>query len=484
MLEFIFSLLILTIIIIFFTKESNIKFLQNFSLLISGIVFLASLYLLMEFDTNYANFQGFFSSYFYFKIWNITYFFAVDGLSIFLIILSTFLIFVCVLYSLQETLLKYYLLNLFFIELLLILVFSVLDLLLFYIFFEAILMPMFLIICIWGSRARKIRAAYLFFFYTLTGSLLLLLGILYIYFLTGTFNFEYLSLYIFTFEQQYWLWLAFFFSFAAKVPLFPFHIWLPEAHVEAPTIGSVLLAGILLKLGIYGFLRFSILFFPDASIFFSPFINTLAIFGIIYASLTAIRQTDIKRIIAYSSVAHMNVIVLGLFSFTSYGLIGALLQTLSHGFVAGALFFLIGILYSRYHSRLLFYYGGIAMVMPLYSSFFLIFTLANIALPGTSSFCGEFLILLGIFIDNFFIAILAALGVILCGSYSLWLYNRLIFGNFKTNYLINYYDLTMRELVILIPFVIFVIVFGIYPDMFFDFTESTILFLFFNNLLI
>lgn len=484
MLEFILNLLVITLIIIFFTHESRIKFLQNFSLLISGIVFLCSLYLLCEFDTNYANFQGFFSSYFYFKLWSITYIFAVDGLSIFLIILSTFLIFVCILYSLDENLLKYYLLNLFFIELLLILVFSVLDLLLFYIFFEAILMPMFLIICVWGSRARKIRAAYLFFFYTLTGSLLLLLGILYIYYLTGTFNFEYLSLYIFTFEQQYWLWLAFFFSFAAKVPLFPFHIWLPEAHVEAPTIGSVLLAGILLKLGIYGFLRFSILFFPDACIYFSPFINTLSIFGIVYASLAAIRQTDIKRIIAYSSVAHMNLIILGIFSFTSYGISGALLQTLSHGFVAGALFFLIGILYSRYYSRLLFYYGGIAMVMPLYSSIFLIFTLANIALPGTSSFCGEFLILLGVFIDNFFIAIIAATGVILCGSYSLWLYNRLVFGHFKKNYSNNFFDLKMRELIILLPFILFVFIFGIFPEMFFDYTETTILLLFFNNLLV
>lgn len=325
---------------------------------------------------------------------------------------------------------------------------------------------MFLIIGIYGSRERKIRAVYLFFFYTLCGSILMLISILYIYVVVGSLNLEYLSSWKFTETEQLFLWITFFLSFASKIPMFPFHIWLPEAHVEAPTVGSVLLAGILLKLGVYGFLRFSFILFPDASLFYSPLVYLLSVVGVLYASLTAIRQTDMKRIIAYSSVAHMNMVTLGIFSFNVIGLEGALLQSLSHGFVAGGMFLLIGILYNRYHSRFLYYYGGLVHTMPIFSTFFLIFTLANIALPGTSSFVGEFLILIGIYKNNVFTCVFSALGVILCGSYSLWLYNRIIFGNFKINYTVKFQDLNKREVVILLPIVFFIFLMGVYPSLF------------------
>jgi proton-translocating NADH-quinone oxidoreductase chain M len=294
----------------------------------------------------------------------------------------------------------------------------------------------------------------------------MLIGILYIYFNLGTLNLEYIMSYKFSINEQIFLWFAFFFSFASKIPMYPFHIWLPEAHVEAPTVGSVLLAGILLKLGVYGFLRFSIVLFPDASLFFSPLIYLLSVIGVIYASMTALRQTDFKRIIAYSSVAHMNLVTLGIFSFNIVGLEGSIIQSISHGFVAGGLFLLIGILYDRYHTRYVYYYGGLVHFMPLYSIMFLIFTLANIALPGTSSFVGEFLLLVGIYKTNVLTAILSALGVILSGGYSLWLYNRVIFGNVKINYTVKFKDLSFREFSIMFPLFFFIFVMGISPNYF------------------
>jgi len=430
--------------------------------------------LLDQFDPNSYYFQYVQNYKIGSELMNLSFSVGLDGISLFFFILSNFLIFLCVLFVWEETLLKEYLISLILIDLLLLLVFSVLDVLLFYIFFEAILIPMYLMIGIWGSRERKIRAVYLFFFYTLFGSLLMLVGLMYIYSITGTLNLEYLLSWNFTFEEQYWLWLAFFLSFASKIPMFPLHVWLPEAHVEAPTVGSVLLAGILLKLGVYGFLRFSLTFFPDASLFFSPFVYLLSVLGIIYASLTAIRQTDLKRIVAYSSVAHMNLVTLGIFSFNSIGLEGSILQSISHGFVAGAMFFLIGILYSRYHSRLLYYYGGLVHLMPLYSVFFLIFTMANIALPGTSSFVGEFLLLCGIYKANIVCCIIAATGVILCGAYSLWLYNRVIFGNIKITYTLKFKDLNFREFSILFALVIWVIFMGVYPTFFSNYIHLSV----------
>ena len=333
---------------------------------------------------------------------------------------------------------------------------------------------MFILVGIWGSRERKIRAVYLLFFYTLFGSLLMLVGLLYMYTVAGTLNLEYLLSYKFSMEEQCWLWLAFFLSFASKIPMFPFHVWLPEAHVEAPTVGSVLLAGILLKLGVYGFLRFSLSLFPDASLYFSPLVYLLSVLGIIYASLSAIRQTDLKRIIAYSSIAHMNLVTLGIFSFNIIGIEGSILQSISHGFVAGAMFLLIGIVYDRYHSRLLYYYGGLVHMMPIYSAILLVFTMANIALPGTSSFVGEFLLLLGIYKTNVVSAIVGALGVILCGAYSLWLYNRMIFGNLKTTFIVRFKDLNFLEFSILLPLLFFVVYMGVYPSFFSNFIHLSV----------
>lgn len=324
---------------------------------------------------------------------------------------------------------------------------------------------MFLIIGIWGSRERKIRASYLFFFYTLIGSLFLLLAIIYLYDKACSSNYDVILLTKLTFTEQKWLWLAFFLSLASKMPLFPFHIWLPEAHVEAPTAGSVLLAGILLKLGSYGFLRFSIPFFPDASVYFIPLIYTLSILGIIYTSLTAIRQTDFKRIIAYSSIAHMSLVMMGIFSFNIPGFDGSILQSLSHGFVASALFFIIGMLYERYHSRLIMYYSGLTIVMPVYVIFFLFFTMANIAFPGTSSFIGEFLILSGVFKFNYFAGLLGGIGIILGGAYSLWVFNRISYGNLKLGFLSSYSDLNLREVYILFLLFVCTLIVGLCPNL-------------------
>jgi len=419
LLTLIFLILVLSLLIIFFLPRYNYQALRFFSILGPAIILILSAVLLISFDTNSYYFQYLVTYELNFSLVNFSCSFGLDGLSVLFFLLSNFLIFLCIIFVWNEPLLKDYVINLLIIDLLLLLIFSALDIFIFYIFFEAILIPMFMIIGVWGSRERKVHAVYLFFFYTLSTSLLMLLGIIYIFTVTGTLNVEHLLTWNFTFEEQCALWLSFFFSFASKIPLFPFHIWLPEAHVEAPTVGSVLLAGILLKMGVYGFLRFSLPLFPEASLFFSPIIYLLSCVGIIYASLTATRQTDLKRIIAYSSVAHMNLVTLGVFSFNSVGIQGSILQSISHGFVSGAMFFLIGILYSRYHSRLLFYFAGLVHVMPLYSVLFLIFTMANIALPGTSSFIGEFLILCGVFTINPLFCFFSALGVIFCGSYSL-----------------------------------------------------------------
>jgi len=468
MLSLIFSILVFIIFVLFFIPGHNKNLLRFLGLSSSGSILLLSVLLFIRFENNSCYFQDIVLYNLGSLFLNFDFIFGFDGISIYFFLLTALLFFLCVLFIWNEFYFKEYLICLLLIELLLLLVFSVLDLLLFYVFFEAILIPMFLLIGIWGSRERKLRAVYLLFFYTLFGSVLMLLGILYIYSITGTLNLEYLLTCEFSFNEQYWLWLAFFLSFASKVPMFPFHIWLPEAHVEAPTVGSVLLAGILLKLGVFGFLRFSLTLFPLASFYFSPLVYVLSICGVIYASFSAIRQTDFKRIIAYSSVSHMNLVTLGIFSFNIVGLEGSIIQSISHGFVSSAMFFMIGILYDRYHSRLLHYYGGLVHMMPVYSVLFLIFTMANIALPGTSSFVGEFLLLLGIFKMNILASVFGALGVILCGAYSLWLYNRLIFGNLKISYTMKFKDLNLREFFILVPLLFLVFLMGIYPSFFLD----------------
>jgi proton-translocating NADH-quinone oxidoreductase chain M len=337
---------------------------------------------------------------------------------------------------------------------------------------------MFLIIGIWGSRERKIRAAYFFFLYTLLGSVLMLLGILYIYTLVGTTDYETLLAFSLSPLEQKILWLTFFASFATKVPMLPMHIWLPEAHVEAPTAGSVILAGVLLKLGTYGFIRFSLPLFPEASLYFTPLVYAMAAIAVVYTSLTAIRQTDLKRIIAYTSVAHMNLVVIGLFSFNVIGIEGALLQSLSHGFVASALFLVIGVIYDRHHTRMVKYYGGLVHVMPLFSIIFLVFTMANIALPGTSSFVGELLILTGAYKTNTTITFIGATGMILGGGYSLWLFNRVVYGNLKTQYLNQFCDIEKREFFVFLPLLLGTFIMGVYPEIFLDIMHISV-----NNLM-
>ena len=306
----------------------------------------------------------------------------------------------------------------------------------------------------------------------------MLLGILYIYSLIGTTDYETLLTFSLSPTEQKVLWLVFFASFATKVPMLPMHIWLPEAHVEAPTAGSVILAGVLLKLGTYGFIRFSLPLFPHASIYFTPLVYAMGAMAIVYTSLTAIRQTDLKRIIAYTSVAHMNLVVIGLFSYNIIGLEGSLLQSLSHGFVASSLFLIIGVIYDRHHTRMVKYYGGLVHTMPLFSIIFLIFTMANIALPGTSSFIGEFLILTGIYKINTIITFLSATGMILGGGYSLWLFNRVVYGNLKIQYVNQFCDIEKREFFVFLPLILGTLVMGIYPELFLNSMHMSI-----NNLI-
>ena len=469
LLKIIFFIPIFSILTLFLASETNRRFIQNVTAIASGLALLLSLALIIAFKSIKSSFQTWVIYKFDLSFLNFQFSFGLDGTAILFITLSSFLIFLCVLFiNKEQNYYKEYNIVLLTILTLLLFVFCTQNVFFFYVFFEAILIPMFLMIGVWGSRERKIRASYLFFFFTLVGSLFLLIGLIYIYLTVGTLSYEYIKNYPFSETEQFWLWLSFFFSLATKIPLFPFHIWLPEAHVEAPTVGSVLLAGILLKLGVYGFLKFNLYLFPQASFYFFPLVHLLGICGILFGSLSALRQIDFKRIIAYSSIAHMNLVAIGIFSFNILGIEGAILQSLSHGFISGALFFLIGILYNTYHTRLLSVYSGLNHVMPIYSTFFLCFTLGNIAMPGTSSFVGEFLILLGLSKISIISCFFASLGVILCGTYSLWTYNRICFGNLKItglNILFHEYkDINVIDFTILMPLLILVLITGIYPN--------------------
>lgn len=475
------SLLLVTLLLplvgalfLLFVPNWKVASIRVFSLSISCLTFLISLLLWVEFDNSTPKFQFAVADFFGF-----TYTFGIDGISLFFIILSTFLIPICLLAGWQSVSIyvKEYSIAFLVLESLLVAVFSVLDLFLFYIFFESVLIPMFLIIGVWGSRERKIRAAYQFFLYTLFGSVFMLLAILLIYFQTGTTDLQILYTTEWSESRQILLWVAFFASFAVKVPMVPVHIWLPEAHVEAPTAGSVILAGILLKLGTYGFLRFSIPLFPYASLYFSPLVYTLSILAIIYTSLTTLRQIDLKKIIAYSSVAHMNFVTIGLFSLNSQGIEGSILLMISHGLVSPALFLCVGVLYDRHKTRILRYYSGCGRTMPLFAILFLFFTMANISLPGTSSFIGEFLVLTGAFQNNTFVTFMAATGMVLGAAYGLWLCNRILYGIPKPYYLIAWSDVSRREFYTLVPFVIGILWIGIFPDPFIQPLHSSVAYL-------
>ena len=461
------------ILLVFLSNNKNIS--KFIALNFSFIPFIGFLVVWICFQKSSSNFQ-FLTKIFWLPSLNLNLTLGIDGISLFFLLLTTLLIPICIFISWNSIIYKVeeYLIAFLFLEFLLIGTFCILDLLLFYIFFESVLIPMFLIIGIWGSRERKILASYYFFLYTLFGSILMLLSVLYIYYQVGTTDYEILLTFSFSEIEQKILWITFFLAFAAKVPMLPVHLWLPEAHVEAPTAGSVILAGVLLKLGTYGFIRFSIPLLPKASFYFSPLVYTIAATGIIYTSFTAIRQSDFKRIIAYTSIAHMNLVMLGIFSFNTVGLEGAIFQSLSHGFVASALFLIIGVVYERYHTRIVKYYSGLVVLMPLYITIFLFFTLANIAFPGTSSFIGEFLILAGSFKSNTSVTFLGATGIVISGCYSLWLFNRIAFGNLKTQYSKKFIDLSPREFLSFVPLIIGTLITGIVPDIFLSSLHSSV----------
>ena len=446
--------------------------LKHTALWISFLNFLISLYLLFTFNQQDADFQ-FEEQYFWIE-YGISYHLGVDGISILFIVLTTMLVPICILasYDSIKFSVKEYLIAFLALETFMIGVFCSLDLVLFYLFFEGGLIPMFLIIGIWGGE-RRVYSTFKFFLYTLAGSVFMLLAIIYIFITAGTTDVSYLLDYNFTRNEQIVLWLAFFASFMVKIPMWPFHTWLPDAHVEAPTAGSVILAGVLLKMAGYGFIRFSIGFFPEASELFAPLIFTLSIVAIIVTSLIALVQEDMKKLIAYSSVAHMGFVTLGIFTFTVQGIEGSVIQMISHGIVSAALFLCVGVVYDRLHTREISRYGGLVNKMPMYAFTFMIFILASLGLPGTSGFVGEFLVLLSIFSINTYFAVFATTGVVLAATYSLWLYRRMIFGALIKDDLSEMLDLTKREIIIFVPLITLTIFIGIYPKPVIDIIEPS-----------
>jgi NADH-quinone oxidoreductase subunit M len=399
---------------------------------------------------------------------------GVDGMAISLIVLTTALTPLCVMQSMRsiQDRLADYMVCFLILETLMIGVFCALDLVLFYVFFEGGLIPMFLIIGVWGGKNR-LYAAFKFFLYTLLGSLLLLAALIYMYTVTGTTDVVKLQQYPFTAEVQTWLWLAFFASFSVKLPMWPVHTWLPDAHVEAPTAGSVVLAAVLLKMGGYGFLRFSLPMFPDASLLFQPLMFALSVIAIVYASLVAFRQTDIKKLVAYSSVAHMGFVTLGIFAFNEAGIQGAIFQMISHGIISGALFFCVGVIYDRMHTREIAFYGGLVHRMPVYAALFMLFSMANVGLPGTSGFVGEILTMVGGFQASTWAAAGAALGVILSAVYMLTLYRRTVFGELTNEKLMDIKDVSASEFFILGLLALAALFFGVLPSYVFDLTKGS-----------
>ena len=450
---------------IFFVRSSNSQYQSSkyVALFITLANFFLSLYLWIVFDKSIVDFQfveerEWISGFVNYKV-------GVDGISILFILLTTFITPICVI-TVNATIknrLKDFLIAILILETFMIGVFCSLDLVVFYLFFEAGLIPMFLIIGIWGGE-RRVYSAFKFFLYTLLGSVLMLVAIISIYWLTGTT--DVIKLYELGIDAKYQnlLWLAFFSSFAVKTPMWPVHTWLPDAHVEAPTAGSVLLAAILLKMAGYGFIRFSLGLFPDASLYFVPLVYTLSLIAIIYTSLVALMQEDMKKLIAYSSVAHMGFVTLGIFTMTQQGIEGSIFQMISHGLVSAALFLCVGVVYDRLHTRLINRYGGLVSIMPKYAIVFMVFTLGALGLPGTSGFIGEFLVLMGAFKKNILVATIASLGVILGAAYMLWLYKRIIFGKLINEDVKKMVDLKRFEIVTLWLLVLPIIFFGFYPE--------------------
>ncbi len=438
------------------------------ALWVSLFTFAASLILWVEFDRGSADYQ-FVEKARWIPEFGVSYHMGVDGISMFFVLLSTFLTPICVLASWKaiETRVKEYMIAFLVLETLMVGMFCALDLVLFYVFFEGVLIPMFLIIGVWGG-ARRVYAAFKFFLYTLLGSVLMLLAIIYLYYQAGTTDLAAVMALKLPLAVQIPLWLAFFASFAVKVPMWPVHTWLPDAHVEAPTAGSVILAGVLLKMGAYGFLRFSVPIMPLASEYFAPLVFVLSCVAVVYTSLVALAQEDMKKLIAYSSVAHMGFVTIGIFTFNTQGIQGAIYQMLSHGIVSAALFLCVGVVYDRIHSREIARYGGLVHRMPKYALVFMIFTLASVGLPGLSGFVGEILVLIGAYQANTWVALFATSGLILGAAYSLWLYRRVIFGELVKEDLKSILDLEWREIAIFAPLVLMTVWMGVYPASFLD----------------
>lgn len=438
------------------------------ALIVSLFTFFASLILWVKFDNGTAAFQ-FVDEADWIASLNIGYKVGVDGISVFFVLLATFLTPICILSSWQavQMRVKEYMIAFLVLETMMVGMFAALDFVVFYIFFEAVLIPMFLIIGVWGGP-RRVYASFKFFLYTLLGSVLMLLALITMYVQVGTTDIQSLMAHVFDSDLQIWLWLAFFASFAVKVPMWPVHTWLPDAHVEAPTAGSVILAGVLLKMGAYGFLRFSLPMLPIASEFFTPLVFTLSVIAVIYTSLVALAQEDMKKLIAYSSVAHMGFVTVGIFAANQQAVEGAIIQMLSHGFVSSALFLCVGVVYDRIHSREIARYGGLVNRMPVYAAIFMLFMLASVGLPGTSGFVGEFLIMLGAFEASSWVALLIATGMVLGAAYMLYLYRRVIFGELTKDDLKTILDLNPREIAIFVPLIILVLWMGVYPSSFLE----------------
>ena len=453
--------------------ETALRNMRWTTLFTTTITFILSLSLWIDFDRSQSGFQfleqrawlGAFASY---RL-------GVDGISMPFVILTTFLMPLCIIASWGvKYRVKEYMIAFLFLETMMVGVFVSLDVFLFYLFFEGGLIPMFLIIGIWGG-ARRVYASFKFFLYTLLGSVLMLLAMFAMYWHAGTTDIPtLLQQSNFPNQMQMWLWLAFFASFAVKLPMWPVHTWLPDAHVEAPTAGSVVLAAILLKMGGYGFLRFSLPMFPEASEFFAPMVFVLSVVAIVYTSLVALAQEDMKKLIAYSSVAHMGFVTIGIFTMTRQGIDGALFQMISHGLVSGALFLCVGVVYDRLHTREISAYGGLVNRMPFYAMTFMVFTLANVGLPGTSGFVGEFLSLTGAFKTNTTMAVLATTGIILSAAYALWLYRRVVFGEIARPELAHMPDMSAREMAALVPIIYFTIHFGVYPGAVLDIFAASV----------
>jgi NADH-quinone oxidoreductase subunit M len=413
--------------------------------------------------------------------YGISYYVGIDGFSLLLIMLTTFLTPLCVMATWTDIQVK---VKEFMICILALMsgmvgVFVSLDLFLFYVFWEVMLIPMYLLIGVWGNPARRVYAAIKFFLFTMFGSLLMLVAILVLYFhygkTTGTYTFDLLKLYGLSipFNMQFWMFLAFGLAFAIKVPMFPFHTWLPDAHTEAPTVGSVILAAVLLKMGTYGFLRFNMPLFPQAAYHFVPLFSILAVIGIVYGALVSMVQKDLKRLIAFSSVSHLGFVMLGLFTFTMPGVQGGIIQMINHGLSTGALFLIVGMIYERRHTRMIADFGGLCNPMPIYATIFMIVTLSSIGLPGLNGFVGEFLILLGAFKTNPLYATIAATGVIFAACYMLWMFQRVVFGETTNEKNKELKDLSTREIAIFVPLLLFIVWIGVYPNTFLDKTKAT-----------